>query len=49
VIGVEAVGRQRLVVYDDRGELLSESEDAVRVLIAVRAADDGRWVIVDLR
>jgi hypothetical protein len=49
VIGVEAVGRQRLVVYDDRGEFLSETEGAVRVVIAVRAADDGRWVIVDLR
>ncbi len=48
VIGVEAVD-QRLVVYDDRGVLVSESEDAVRVVIAVRAADDGRWVIVDLR
>ncbi len=49
VIGVDASGVERVVVYDARGGVVSEREVAVSLSIAVREGIDHRWVIVDLR
>jgi hypothetical protein len=48
VIGVDADGVERVVVYDAAGKILSEHEADVSVLIAVREAADHRWIIADL-